>query len=169
MCSTAGEDNSKLKESILRLPCIYLATSYFLWLPCWWKTDAWPPLLLLSWSSTLPSCRTGSRTRRAHRGIFHRKQRSGKSCVEDRGLRHKVAAAIAVHLFQGRGDTRYPVDCAAFEKLVSNMSFARLLDPAVAESTGGTKKIVSKFGMSEPNREDMATMTCSENIKRPFF
>jgi hypothetical protein len=67
------------------------------------------------------------------------------------------------------GDNLYPTDCTAFEKLVSNMSFSLTLNPAVAESTGGIKKLVSKYGLLEPNREDMAKMACGAKIKRLFL
>jgi hypothetical protein len=96
-----------------------------------------------------------------------------KELVEDTDKRHMVAAAaIAVHLFQDDVSTErlYPVQSDKYENMVSEMRFALPLDAEIDETIGGReggiKKLVSRYGILEPNRE--SSPKPGDRIQTPY-
>jgi hypothetical protein len=97
-----------------------------------------------------------------------------KELVEDTDKRHMVAAAaIAVHLFQDDVSQKgrcYPDQSDEYEQMVSEMSFALPLHAEIDGSIGGSKgcieKLVSRYGILEPNIESPPKP--GERIQTPY-
>lgn len=91
--------------------------------------------------------------------------------MKDPDHRHLVAAAaLAVHLFQARTQDSFPADDAKYEEMARKMDFALPLAADMKDNDVSVKRIVSKYGLLEPNyEEDQQKWGANMKITKPFF
>ena len=91
--------------------------------------------------------------------------------VNNPNRRHRVAAAaLAVHLFQGRASENFPENKDDYERKALDMDFVLTFAEDIIKNGGQVKRIVSKYGLLEPNYNEREQIWGpSEAIKRPFL
>ena len=93
-----------------------------------------------------------------------------QNLVDDPVRRHHVAAAaLAVHLFQARSQEKFPANTNEYEKVAHKMDFALPLAKVVQNDNVSVERIVSKYGLVEPNyNTNEQKWGANEEITKPF-